>query len=620
MRNDVDLKAIFIGDKAENGDFYKEQMDRLMESHFGWRKDYQPGDEPSITLDDQRTPEFLATKEHIEDVLDQVDSRLRAGSIPWASAGRYWGQMNSDTLLPAMLAYSQAMMWNGNNVALESSMATSEMEAEVGEDLCQLLGYPEGWAHLTHDGSMANLEGIWYARCIKSIPLALAEVVPDTVAGKDEWALLNMSVDEILDICSKLTGDQMEAVKAASSRSGKNIQKLGKWIVPQTKHYSWEKAADISGVGLDNVVDIPVMSSYRMDIDALDKTIAKLVAEKTPILGVVAVVGTTEEGAVDECHKVAELREKYAKQGVNFYFHVDAAYGGYGRALFLDTDGSFIPYDQLDAKFKEHDVFHYPVKVSEDVYNGFKAIATADSVTIDPHKMGYVPYSVGGIAIRKQAMRNIISYYASYVFEKSVKAPDLLGAFIIGGSKAGANAAAVWAAHRVVPLNIAGYGRLVGASMEAANRWRAFLKDLTFDINGTPVVVNVLDNPDFNMVDWTFQVKGCTDLAATNRLNELMFDKDSYENGEVYSMGFITSHTTFSKDGYGTSPEPFIKQMGMSLDEWNKAGQVTLLRAAVMTPYLREDGIFASYSEAVKAVMQKKLEQIIEHEGSAVGA
>ena len=47
---------------------------------------------------------------------------------------------------------------------------------------------------------------------------------------------------------------------------------------------------------------------------------------------------------------------------------------------------------------------------------------------------------------------------------------------------------------------------------------------------------------------------------------------------------------------------------------------MTLLRAAVMTPYLREDGIFASYSEAVKAVMQKKLEQIIEHEGSAVGA
>ena len=37
MRNDVDLKAIFIGDKAENGDFYKEQMGRLMESHFGWR-------------------------------------------------------------------------------------------------------------------------------------------------------------------------------------------------------------------------------------------------------------------------------------------------------------------------------------------------------------------------------------------------------------------------------------------------------------------------------------------------------------------------------------------------------------------------------------------------------
>ena len=37
-----------------------------------------------------------------------------------------------------------------------------------------------------------------------------------------------------------------------------------------------------------------------MDLDYLKAIIDDLVEERTPILGVVAVIGTTEEGAVDE--------------------------------------------------------------------------------------------------------------------------------------------------------------------------------------------------------------------------------------------------------------------------------------------------------------------------------
>ncbi|RSX54994.1 decarboxylase [Bifidobacterium dolichotidis] len=614
---DVDLHALFIGDKAENAQDFEQQLMKLVESHMGWRENYQPEDMPAISDEDKESPRYIATREHIHEVLDELNTRMRRGSIPWMSAGRYWGQMNSETLAPAMLAYMYAMLWNSNNVALESSMATSQMEAEVSQDFCNLLSMPEGWGHITHDGSMANLEGIWYARCFKSIPLALKEVVPEVVEGKDEWALLNMSVDEILDICSKLTDEQLDAVKAASSRSGKNIQKLGKWIVPQTKHYSWEKALDIIGVGLDNMVQIPVDESYRMDIHALDETIAKLAAEHTPILGVVAVVGTTEEGAVDHVDQIIELRKKYMEQGVYFYLHVDAAYGAYGRAMFLDTDESVIPYEELDAKLKEHDVFHTPVTISRDVYNGYMAISEADSVTLDPHKMGYVPYSAGGIAIRKKAMRNIISYFAPYVFEKSEQLPDMLGAFIIGGSKAGANAAAVWAAHRVVPLNISGYGRLVGASIEAAQRFRKFLSSLKFNIDGTEIETYVLDNPDFNMVDWTFKVKGCNDLAKTNALNEELFNKTSYLDGEVYEEPVITSHTTFDHEGYGDSPLPFVKSMGMDESEWKKNGSVTLLRAAIMTPYLTSDKMFDYYAEATRKAFESKLTEMMRSENAA---
>ncbi|MGL4547915.1 pyridoxal-dependent decarboxylase, partial [Eubacterium aggregans] len=218
--------------------------------------------------------------------------------------------MNAETLMPSLIAYNYAMLWNGNNVALESSMATYQMEAKVGEDFVNLFSYTDGWGHITHDGSIANLEGIWYARCFKSIPLAMKDVYPEKVVGKSNWELLNLSVEEILEMVCALSSDEMDTVKAASSRSGKHISDLGKWIVPETKHYSWEKAVDISGVGLDQMVAIHVKSNYRMDVDALEKTIRELAAEKTTILGVVAVVGTTEEGTVDHVDQIVALRDR----------------------------------------------------------------------------------------------------------------------------------------------------------------------------------------------------------------------------------------------------------------------------------------------------------------------
>jgi len=520
--------------------------------------------------------------------------------------------MNSETLMPSILAYSFAMLWNSNNVALEASMATSQMEAEVGEDFAKLMSFEDGWGHIVADGSLANLEGLWYARCIKSIPLAVQELLPEKVSGKSEWELLNMSVEEILELLHSLEPDDIDKVKAASSRSGKHIQKLGKWIFPQTKHYSWMKALDISGVGLDQGVAVPILHNYRTDVEALEKTIRKFAAEKTPILGVVAVVGSTEEGAVDSVDKIADLRDRLKEEGIYFHLHVDAAYGGYARSLFLDENGDFIEYDKMEEMFERNKVFNYPVKINEDILNGFKGMSRAETITIDPHKMGYVPYAAGGIVIRHKTMRDVISYFASYVFEKAtVEAPNLLGAFILEGSKAGATAAAVWAAHRVLPLNITGYGKLIGASIEAAQRFRDFIGNLTFEIKGKTVRIHPLNHPDFNMVDWVFKTDCCESLSEMNELNKKMYDYSSYLAGNLYGNRFITSHTIFAQEDYGDSPLDFVKSLGFTEECWQKEKQVLMLRAAIMTPYMTDDKIFKYYSEAVRDSMQKKLEDIL---------
>ncbi|BFH64962.1 tyrosine decarboxylase [Paenibacillus azoreducens] len=616
---DINLKALFLGSKGENVDLFKEVLLKVVDEHVGWRQNYQPQDLPVITPFDKSSKSFQDTADHVRSVFNVLSSKLRSESLPWHSAGRFWGHMNSETLMPAIIAYTAAMLWNGNNVAYESSPGTSQMEEEVGHEIAKLMSYKAGesWGHICADGSIANLEGLWYARNIKSLPLAIKEVAPEYVEGKSEWELLNMSTEEIMELTEKLA-DRMDEIKDKSARSGQNLQKLGKWLIPQTKHYSWLKAGDIIGIGLDQVEAIDVDSEYRMDINKLEKRIRELAEQKIPVLGVVGVVGSTEEGQIDHIDKIIELREKLAKEGIYYYVHIDAAYGGYARAIFLDENDEFIEYNKIDEVYKKYNIFtDMKLKdewLTEDIYNAFKAISKAESVTIDPHKMGYIPYSAGAIAIRDIRMRESISYFATYVFEKGADIPALLGAYILEGSKAGATAAAVWTAHKVLPLNVTGFGKLMGASIEGAYRFYNFLKNKKFNVDGRIIELHPLTKPDFNMVDYVFNEEGNTDLVRMNKLNHDFFDYASYVKGGLYSNEFITSHTDFAIPDYGNSPLEFVKSLGFTDQEWDRAGKVTILRACALSPYAHDAATFEEYAEKIEKAMQEKLEKIYMYE------
>ena len=84
----------------------------------------------------------------------------------------------------------------------------------VGRDLAGLFGFGQGWGHIAADGSLANLEGLWYARNIKSLPLAMKEVKPELVEGLSDWQLLNMPVSRIMDLFSRCGDEEKDAVKA----------------------------------------------------------------------------------------------------------------------------------------------------------------------------------------------------------------------------------------------------------------------------------------------------------------------------------------------------------------------------------------------------------------------
>lgn len=50
---DMDIKAVFIGDKSENGAFYKMQLNKMVDEHLGWRENYLPGDVAAISEADK---------------------------------------------------------------------------------------------------------------------------------------------------------------------------------------------------------------------------------------------------------------------------------------------------------------------------------------------------------------------------------------------------------------------------------------------------------------------------------------------------------------------------------------------------------------------------------------
>ncbi|MEQ5209106.1 pyridoxal-dependent decarboxylase, partial [Proteus sp. fly-1067] len=247
-------------------------------------------------------------------------------------------------------------------------------------------------------GTVANYEGLWVARNIKTLPLAMSKhpQAQHLLKDKTERALLNMPTNAVLDLIDELKKKGIfEEVRDMTCR-GEGVEqgKLGKLLVPQSKHYSWLKAMDILGLGQQNIVQLPVDDSYRTDTAQMRQIVFSLIEQGEPILAVVAVVGTTETGAIDNVAELIALRKECESRfGISFYIHIDAAYAGYACAMFRDENNQFIEYEMLIQRYHNEGIFPPDIVwPKRDVYQSFRALQEADSITVDPHKVGFIPY------------------------------------------------------------------------------------------------------------------------------------------------------------------------------------------------------------------------------------
>jgi glutamate/tyrosine decarboxylase-like PLP-dependent enzyme len=504
------LAAWFLGPKAENEFLFAELILQGIEANCNDRRNYFKNDPPYVT-DEKRDASYDHSVEKIRDEYGKLLSWLQ-GSVPFFSY-RYQAHMNWDLTIPGMLGYFSAMLYNQNNVAAEASPVTSQVEAKVGDDLCKMLGFTipdqndenaiRPWGHITCDGSVANLEAMWAARNLKYYPISVVAALnkeQDLKAAKrmtvpvydkdkhklidrhlielDIWTLLNLRIDDVLNLTQRMGSEYgIKSEIITKALDPYTIQSLGfdefnrRYIKdikqpvimgPATKHYSWPKNAAVLGIGKNNYKDINVDEDARMDIHDLRSKLDKCLDANQSILMVVVVLGSTEESAVDPLAEVIALREEYRKKGLEFSIHVDAAWGGYFASLLREVD---------EMETRPIGVDSTPVlDLSEYVRTQYQAIPKAESVTIDPHKAGYVPYPAGGLCYRNKSMRNLVAFLAPEVYHGE-QVDAVMGVFGIEGSKPGASAAGVYLSHRIIRPDPSGYGQILGKALFNSKRF-----------------------------------------------------------------------------------------------------------------------------------------------------
>jgi aromatic-L-amino-acid/L-tryptophan decarboxylase len=161
------------------------------------------------------------------------------------------------------------------------------------------------------------------------------------------------------------------------------VAAAGKRLVAYTSaaaHGCIAQAMDLSGLGSAALHVVPTNDLHQIDIDALKAAIAQdRNAGRTPFL-VVGTAGTVDTGAIDDLAALAGI----ARQE-KLWFHVDGAIG----ALAI---------------------------MAPDIAPRLTGIQQADSIALDFHKWGQVPYDAGFILVRDGALhRDTFASPAAYL-------------------------------------------------------------------------------------------------------------------------------------------------------------------------------------------------------------
>ena len=166
----------------------------------------------------------------------------------------------------------------------------------------------------------------------------------------------------------------------------------------------------------------------RIDVAALRTLLEACLDAQRAVYAVVAIIGSTEEGSVDPLDDILALRDEFTARGLSFLVHADAAWGGYFASMVRDPPAGHEPI--LRGPDPSRD-FVPTVTLRESTVRQFHALARVDSITIDPHKAGYISYPAGGLCYRDGRMRLLLTWSAPYLQQS--QEGDSIGIYGIEG-------------------------------------------------------------------------------------------------------------------------------------------------------------------------------------------
>ena len=280
------------------------------------------------------------------------------------------------------------------------------------------------------------------------------------------------------------------AARHVAIEAGQDISRLTVYTSAQA-HSSVTRAAWIAGIPRENVRTVQMDSDYRMKVSDLKrKVIADRDASFSPFM-VVASAGTTNTGAVDPLHEIADycIADK-------LWLHVDAAYAGFAA-------------------------------LTEEGKRMLSGIERADSLTLDPHKWLFVPFECGCLLVRDpSALAAAFRILPEYL--KDVEPGEEEVNFADRGEQLTrySRALKVW-----VSVNYFGTKAIASEIQEAMERAR-FLEKLVRDSRD----FEILSPAQFGIVCFRAKPAGVTD-SELHALNERI-------NARVVSEGrFLISST-----------------------------------------------------------------------------
>ena len=663
-------KAAFLGPKGENADELERLLLEVLRDHVFWRRNFHPRDPRLIDERDKRTEAFDDMSARLRDELSKILAELKRAAPLYSP--RQVAHIVSDPSLPAFVGYFAGLLYNQNNVVAEVSPETVREERAYFKALAEMVGYPTflpetlpgdararrspySWGHLCSGGTVANLETLWIARNIRLYPLAVrlvahqtdtfasfADLEVTTATGEraaldalSTWRLSNLPIDAITDLHLRIKATLQEGPPARAQafqealpsvrRAGlasfllqynrafpDDPARLPKVLISQATHYCWQKNMDVVGLGADALETIPVDDRIRLDTDALRERLYACIENRQPVLGVVSIVGTTEEGAIDPLHEIEAVRREVGDAGLTFWHHCDAAFGGFFASLLPKTeDGDFVPPAQLDDDLAGPDGL-----LPADDAEALATLSATDSITIDPHKFGYVPYPAGAVLFRDYHVRDAIAYKAPYLADEDQSGfGGFLGQWTLEGSRPGAVAVSCYLSQAMVPLTPDGHGRFMENCIRANQQLYEALTE-RFSAAEGELDLRPFHHPE--TVAFCFVVApgpGVESIASLNDYTNRIWQQMTVDGREdINQYAFLLSQTKVDVADYAHILEDLLPpEVVRAAAEDGEA--LTLLRTCLMNPFQSDwntdEGAFAD--QVADFLYDVALEEYVAH-------